>query len=201
MRHHAAATLLIAAAAAAVSAAATTDYAQRYAAVCAACHGEAGRSAQPATPHLGGQPSFYVITQLFLFREGRRNDHPASAAMSAVAKGMSDADLRGFSDFVATLPPPGPPATPRDDVRFERGRQLAAKHHCTGCHGADLAGGHQVPRVASQREDYLLIALQGFRSGQRLGYTNAMGEALAGLGPQDIADLAHHLAHARPGGR
>ncbi len=172
-------------------------HAERFAALCAVCHGPQGTSVQALTPHLGGQPSFYAITQLFLFREGRRNDHPLAPAMAAVAKGMSDTDLRGFSDFIATLPPPAAADRgPRDEVRFARGQALAVKHHCTGCHGADLAGGKQVPRVAGQREDYLLLALQGFQSGQRLGYTNAMGEALAGLPAADLADLAHHLAHA-----
>ena len=171
-------------------------YGERYAAQCAACHGAQGTSTQALTPHLGGQPSFYAITQLFLFREGRRNDHPMAPAMAAVAKGMSDADLRGYSDFIATLPAPAPADRgPRDEARFARGQALAGKLHCTGCHGSDLAGGKQVPRVAGQREDYLLIALQGFRSGKRLGYTNAMGEALAGLSPDDLADLAHHMAH------
>lgn len=174
-------------------------YAERYAASCAACHGAQGSSSLALTPHLGGQPSFYAITQLFLFREGRRNDHPMAAAMAAVAKGMSDTDLRGFSDFIATLPPPvDADRGPRDEARFARGQALAGKHHCTGCHGGDLAGGKQVPRVAGQREDYLLIALKGFRSGVRLGYTNAMGEALAGLSPAALDDLAHFMAQ---GGR
>ena len=46
------------------------------------------------TPSLAGQPSFYAVTQLFLYREGRRSN----ALMTAVAKGMSDSDLRAFSD-------------------------------------------------------------------------------------------------------
>jgi len=73
--------------------------AERFAA-CLACHGPGGVSQQPLTPSLAGQPSFYAITQLFLFREGRRS----SEAMTAVAKGMSDADLRAFSDLIGKLP-------------------------------------------------------------------------------------------------
>ena len=189
------------------------DYGERYAANCAACHGSEGRSELPLVPSLAGQHSFYVITQLFLFRDGRRNDHPASAAMSALAKGMSDADLRGYSEAVARLPaaalaaapgvsaaalvvsPEGQAApVPRDAARFGRGQQLAAAHRCSSCHGADLAGGGQVPRLGGQREDYLQIALKGFQNGSRLGYTPAMNEALSGLKSEDLADLAHYLA-------
>lgn len=193
------------------------DYGERYAATCAACHGSEGRSELPLVPSLAGQHSFYVITQLFLFRDGRRNDHPAGAAMSALAKGMSDGDLRGYSEAVARLPaaalavapgasvaalaasplhPGGHAPPPRDAARFERGRQLAAAHRCGSCHGADLAGGGQVPRLGGQREDYLQIALKGFQSGTRLGYTPAMNEALSGLKADDLEDLAHYLAQS-----
>lgn len=172
------------------------SYAERFAAGCASCHGAQGTSTQAPTPSLGGQPSFYVTTQLFLFREGRRNDHLLAPAMAALAKGMSNDDLRGYSDFIATLPPPAPPDKAAADAnKLQRGRALAEKHHCLACHGADLSGGRNVARVAHQREDYLLLTLMGFRSGVRIGYSNAMAEALSGLKPQDLEDLAHYLAH------
>ena len=166
--------------------------------LCTACHGEAGRSSQPLTPSLAGQPSFYAITQLFLFREGRR----ANDAMTAVAKGMTDDDLRAFADLIGTLPPPAPPATnAADPARMARGEALARQHRCGSCHGDDQAGGKQVPRLAHQREDYLNKALAEFRAGTRLGYTGAMGEALAGIAPAELADLAHYLAHFGTGPR
>jgi len=167
------------------------EHAERLGTVCAACHGPKSVSSTALTPSLAGQPSFYAITQLFLFRDGRRD----SAAMTAVAKDMSDDDLRGYAEAIAALPPPPPSPGPVDPVRFARGEALAGRHHCNSCHGADLAGGEQVPRLAGQREDYLRHAMAGFRAGTRLGYTNAMGEALAGLSEADLDDLAHHLAH------
>lgn len=163
---------------------------QRFA-LCAACHGEGGISTTPLTPSLAGQPSFYAITQLFLFREGRRNNE----VMTAVAKGMSDDDLRAFSDYIGQLPPPPPTDTPADPLRMTRGASLAQRHHCAGCHGGDYAGGKQVARLARQREDYLLQTLQQFHAAQRVGYTQAMNEALAGITPEGLADLAHFLAH------
>ena len=188
-----------AAAQSAAPAQAAAGYAQRWQAVCAACHGEQGQSTMPLVPSLGGQPSFYVATQLFLFRDGRRNDHPMAAAMTAVAKDMDNTALRGWSDFVATLPAPRRQDAEPDAAKMQRGRALAESKHCLGCHGRDLAGQRQVPRVAHQREDYLQLTLTGFRSGQRIGYTAAMSEAVTGLTPQDIDALAHFLAHAPTG--
>ncbi len=181
-----------AAAASAPAAPARASYAERFAGLCAACHGANGRSDMAGTPVLAGQPAFYSITQLFLFREGRR----ANEAMTAVAKTLKDDDLRGFSDFIGTLPPvpPPPPATPPDPARMAQGRALAQQHKCVFCHGADLAGGQQVPRLAGQREDYLQASLQGFKSGQRPGYTQAMSEAVSQVSPEELDTLAYYAA-------
>lgn len=169
-------------------------YAERFRAECAACHGNNGRSDVAGVPVLAGQSSLYVITQLFLFREGRRDN----AAMVALAKPMKDADLRGFSDHIGTLPPVPPPArpSPPDAARMARGQALAQQHKCLFCHGADLSGGQGVPRIAGQREDYLLATLQGFKSGARPGYTRAMAEALSQVPVQDLDTLAYFAAHA-----
>lgn len=170
-----------------------TDYAERFRNVCAACHGANGRSDMPDVPVLAGQPSLYTITQLFLFREGRRTNE----AMVALGKSMTDADLRGFSDHIGTLPPvPAPaPATPPDPARMSKGQALAQQHKCTFCHGADLAGGQQVPRIGGQKEAYLRQTLQGFKSGDRPGYTRAMTEALSQVAVADLELLAYYAAN------
>lgn len=191
-----AAALLPLSAAAQQPPAAGSTYAQRYAALCAACHGANGRSELPLTPALAGQHSFYAITQLFLFREGRRSNE----AMTAIGKTLKDADLRGFSDYIATLPavPAAPQATPADATRMARGQTLAQEHKCFACHGADLSGGQQVPRIAQQREDYLQMTLQEFKSGKRPGYTMAMGEAVGRIAVEDLDTLAYFIARFAP---
>jgi cytochrome c553 len=170
----------------------TAKYAQRFAAECAACHGANGRSDMPLTPVLAGQPSLYAITQLFLFREARRS----SEAMNAVAKNLTDDDLRGFSDFIGTLPPvpAPPPAAPPDPARMAKGRALAEQHKCLACHGPALSGGQQVPRIAGQREDYLKMTLRGFQGGTRAGYTQAMTAAVSHIPVDDLDTLAYFVA-------
>lgn len=161
--------------------------------ICAGCHGIGGVSFNVDTPSLAGQPSFYAITQLFLFRAGRRTNR----LMTEVASGMSDAELRAYSELVGQLPAAPPaPGLPADPARMKRGAMLAEQHRCTSCHGADLAGAKQVPRLAGQREEYLARALAEFRSGARGGYTQAMNGALAGLDAAELEDLAHYIAHA-----
>lgn len=182
-----------ASAAGAAAPAGTAAYAERFRTVCAACHGANGRSDMPGVPVLAGQYSLYAITQLFLFREGRRNNE----AMVALAKPMKDEDLRGFSDYIGTLPPvPAPaPAAPPDAARMSKGKALAQQHKCTFCHGDDLAGGQQVPRIGGQKEDYVRLTLKGFKSGDRPGYTRAMTEALSQVPVEDLDLLAYYVAN------
>lgn len=167
-------------------------YAQRFAALCAACHGASGRMETPLTPVLAGQPSLYVITQLYLFREGRRGNE----VMTAVARTLTDDDLRGYSEVIGTLPavPPPPPATPPDPARMARGQALAEQYKCVFCHGAGLAGGQQVPHIGGQHEEYLQASLRGFHDGSRPGYTQAMTEAVKPIPPEDLETLAYYVA-------
>ena len=173
--------------------AAVVDYAEQFKTVCAACHGATGRSDMPGVPVLAGNSSLYVITQLFLFREGRRKNE----AMIAMAKPMKDADLKGFSDYIGTLTavPAPAPATPPEAARMTKAKALAEQHKCTYCHGADLAGGQQVPRIGGQKEDYLRQTLHDFKAGNRPGYTRAMTEALSQVPVEDLDILAFYAAN------
>ena len=179
--------------AAASAASVNALYAERFRTVCAACHGADGRSDMVGTPVLAGQYSLYTITQLFLFREGRRTNQ----AMVALAKPMTDADLRGFSDYIGTLAPvpPPPPAAPPDAARMSKGQALAHEHKCVFCHGTALDGGQGVPRIGGQKEDYVRATLHGFKSGERPGYTRAMTEALSQVSVQDLDLLAYYVAN------
>jgi cytochrome c553 len=160
-------------------------------AACLACHGAQGQSRTPETPSLGGQPAFFVVAQLFLFREGRRPSGPMT-----VAKPFTDDDLRAFAARVEALPPPAPPEEPLDRSSFARGQALARTHHCVVCHRPDLSGQQQVPRLANQREDYLLKTMREFKRGTRIGYGGTMTQELVPLTDADLVDLAHFLAHA-----
>ena len=172
---------------------AAVDYAGQFKAVCAACHGSNGRSDMVGVPVLAGNSSLYVITQLFLFREGRRKN----AAMVAMAQPMKDADLKGYSDYIGTLAavPAPSPATPPDAARMSKAKGLAEQHKCTYCHGSDLAGGQQVPRIGGQKEEYLRQTLHDFKAGERPGYTRAMTEALSQVPVEDLDLLAFYAAN------
>jgi cytochrome c553 len=157
---------------------------------CLACHGETGASQTPEIPSLGGQPASYLLIQLYQFREKQRIAEP----MNEMTKDFTDDDLRTYSDELAKLPPPAiTPST--KPALFEQGRAAAQKYRCGFCHNPDLSGHDQIGRIGDQREDYLLKALRGYKSGERNGYDPAMAEVAQELSDDDIAAIAHYVAH------
>jgi cytochrome c553 len=160
---------------------------------CFACHGENGTSQLPETPSLGAQPAFYATVQLVLFRDRLRVSEP----MNEMTKGLSDTDLQKGADIISKLPPPQPVADTPDAGRTERGRALAEQHRCNFCHQSDYAGRENVPRLAGQREDYLLKALRGYKDNSRYAYDAQMSDVVYPLKDADFADLAYFLSRLK----
>ncbi|HUA55579.1 MAG TPA: c-type cytochrome [Candidatus Sulfotelmatobacter sp.] len=157
---------------------------------CLACHGENGQSETVNTPSLGAQTAAYALIQIYMFREKLRTFD----VMNEMAKPLTDDDLRAISDRIATLPAPKPAAGPVDAARLERGRALLEKDRCVFCHRPDLAGAENVPRIAAQREDYLVKTLREYKSSARHGYDGTMAEVLEPITDQEIRDLAYTIA-------
>ena len=160
---------------------------------CLACHGEKGQSAIPEVPSLGAQPAFYLTIQLFMFREKLRLVEP----MNQMMQGLRDNDLRNMADFIAKLPPPEPAGDPADPARMERARALIEQHRCNFCHNRDYSGEQNVPRLAGQREDYLVKALREYKNNTRRGYDASMADVLYLISDEQILDLAYFLARLR----
>jgi cytochrome c553 len=157
---------------------------------CLACHGEKGQSAIPEVPSLGAQTSPYLLIQLYLFREKMRRHE----IMNEAVKGFTDDDLRGFADTIATLPPPQPTAEAADPARLARGQALSRQHRCNICHSPDLGGRDNVPRIAGQREDFLVKTMREYKANIRPGYDASMGDVLQPVSDADILDLAYFAA-------
>ncbi len=158
---------------------------------CLACHGPQGRSEIPLVPSLGGQPEFYLGVQLLMFREKIRDVPP----MTEMLHGAGDADLQSMASSLAKLPPPTPSSESADRTRVDRARTLIEQHRCNFCHKADVSGGENVPRLAGQREDYIVKALRDYKSDARRGYDASMADVLYPLNDAQILDLAYFLSH------
>ena len=105
--------------------------------------------------------------------------------MTDAAKDLTDDDLRQFSDFMAKLPAPKPPQDSPDAARMERGPR-SPSYHCGFCHNPDFSGRDNVPRLAAQREDYLVKALREYKSNTRPGYDASMAEVTQPISDAEI---------------
>lgn len=67
---------------------------------------------------------------------------------------------------------------------------------CTGCHGIpgyrNAYPNYSVPKIAGQNYEYLMAALEAYRTGDRKHPT--MQAQAEGYSPQDLADIATYLA-------
>lgn len=156
---------------------------------CATCHGKSGNSEIALTPSLAGQPEFFLVNQLILFREGVRPIEP----MRSLVKDLTDDEITTIAQHFAKLAP----ARTNEQVDqglAGRGAELAAKLRCGSCHTPTLAGEEQMPRLAGQRIDYMIAQLKAYRDSTRSGADPLMGNAVAGVPDADLAALAHYAA-------
>lgn len=169
-----------------------------YTAACAACHGADGNSAAPAYPKLAQQHPEYLVKQLQEYKSGKR----ANAIMSGMAAGLSDADMKNVSAWLASKSAKPNFAKEKDLValgeRIYRGgiadRQIAA---CSGCHTPTGAGiPSQYPRLSGQHADYAVSQLVAFRDGVRKNNAQMTGVA-AKLNDREIKAVSDYLAGLR----
>lgn len=189
-RRAAALGVILAVASAPLCAAGNAARGEAKAAPCADCHGTPQRPPLPGTPYLAGQSAQFVELQLIMMREGQR-DVPQ---MTPVVRGLTDSEISDLAAHFARQRPPRNPAA-RDPARYQRGAALANAMICGNCHGEDYRGQKHLPRLASQREDYLVASLKDYRENRRTGIDTSMNELMYRVTDSDIEALAHFLTH------
>jgi cytochrome c553 len=156
---------------------------------CGACHGEDGNSRMPNIPSLAGQPEFFLVHQLIVFREGVRK----VPGMNELLKGLKDDDLIALAKHFTALAPK-PSEEKADPGLVKRGEALVEPMRCASCHLPSLEGQEQMPRLAKQRIDYLIHSLKQFRDNARSGADALMSAVVVGVSDDDLAALAHYVA-------
>lgn len=160
--------------------------------MCAACHGPQGNSQLPQIPSLAGQPKVFLENQLVFIREGMRE----IPQMKGLLDGMKDPDLTALASHFAAQTPARPQAmSPLNAATYQRGKETARSMLCGTCHLPDFSGRQQIPRLAGQQEAFLLDSMKQFRDNPGPGRDTIMAASLYGLKDEQLADLAHFLAH------
>jgi cytochrome c553 len=170
------------------------------AAVCAACHGMTGTSANPQWPNLAGQHESYIAAQLEQFRQGSRTD----PLMTPMAVGLSEADRQDLGAHFSRQTPAGLEADPsnwKNGEKLYRGgdaaRELPA---CIACHGPEGKGNAPAgyPALRAQHAVYAYKQLTDFAAGKRTSTGNdIMRFVAAKLTDEEMRALASYMQGLR----
>jgi cytochrome c553 len=171
---------------------------QAKAAVCGACHGMDGNSADAQYPKLAGQSEQYIVRQLTDFKSGKRQN----PIMMGMAAPLSEQDMHDLGAYFATKKPlPGV----ADQALVEQGQTLYRQGDasrgipaCMACHSIDGSGnpGAMYPHLAGQHAQYVEATLKAWHDGTSWGddaHARIMPSIAAKLDAKDIAALASYI--------
>ena len=127
-----------------------------------------------------------------MIREGMR-DIPA---MKGQLDGVNDATIIALAKFYANSPAVSQ-AGVRNPALFEKGQVISKEALCGTCHLPNYVGRDQMPRIAAQREDYLLYSMRQFRSNQAIGRDTIMAASLYGMSDDELKAIAHYLSQLK----
>ena len=171
---------------------------------CAACHGDKGLSQSTgvgpdavAYPSLAGQSPYAIYKQLHDYRTGAR----ANPLMSPVAAKLSEADLAAVAAFYSDASREYAAVGNRDllgDPPIEKLAREGDSHRalpaCLACHVNGSGGPIETPVITGQIQDYMLVQLNAFASGERKNDVyGRMRDVSRKLTPAERAALARYF--------
>jgi len=166
-------------------------------AVCAACHGADGNSANAAWPSLAGQHATYIYKQLKDFKEGRRSN----ASMTGMVALLNDDDMKNVAAYYESQQPK---AVAFDDEMIPAGENIyrggiteTSVAACMGCHAPSGKGNGPAgwPSLAGQHPGYIVIQLQAFKEGVRANDVGKMMRNVAArMSDMEMKSVAAYIA-------
>lgn len=187
--------------------------------VCNGCHGPRGNSTGASVPTLAGQAEAYFMAAMGAYRAGKRG----STVMGGIAKGYSEAELKGMASYYARQRPQ-PLGETLDPQLVKAGGKVFYKR-CNTCHldgklwssiHANRAyetrcsgqchldygpeNGNPLPSIGGQGAAYLETELHDFMSGART-MSPRKAKALKGMSRDEIKAVAAFYASQSPGFR
>ena len=156
---------------------------QNLASGCSGCHGKNGNSQNPKIPSLAGQDAIYLVSAINAYKESGSRNH---ADMKNVAQELNKKAINNLAQYYSEQNPKA------ERPLALQGPEVLSKK-CDRCHGKN--GGEpnpEKPRIAGQRQSYLITALNAYKKGDR---TNSMMQAMsAELWAVEIKAIAEYYA-------
>jgi len=156
---------------------------------CAHCHGTDGNSSAQAYPNLAGQTKEYIYAQIKAFKEGRRTN-PQMSPMVGI---LNDEDMQHLGDFYNSQSLMRRPVNVDANI-VAQGKKLAEDLQCASCHQPGYKGMKEFPRLARQKQAYIVKQLREFRDGVRTNDNGIMAATAKALTDDQIEALAQYFA-------
>jgi cytochrome c553 len=182
------------------------------AAICTACHGPNGNSANPLWPNLASQNAAYIVGQLKQFKANTRIN--SQGVMLAMAQALSDQETQDVAAYFSVQTLTGLEADPSywqaGQKLYRGGDPSRAIPACMACHGPSGHGNPAAgyPALRSQHSQYVVKELTEYATGKRYSTTDK-GETAGGpnaaimatiaqrLSPEDMRNLASYVQGLR----
>lgn len=170
------------------------------AAVCGACHGVDGNSANPEWPNLAGQHAGYIAAQLALFKEGVRDN----SLMMPNAMLLNEQDMADLGAYYAAQQAKGLLADPSNyragEKLYRGGDRQRGLPACIACHGPQGRGNApaQYPAIGGQHAAYSYAQLKAYAAGARKPAASDMMQIVAAkLSDEEMRAVASYLQGLR----
>ncbi len=170
------------------------------AAVCQACHGANGNSANPEWPSLADLGADYIVEQLQNFKDGKRSN----PVMQPMAATLSTQDMQDIGAYFDTLANTGLEADPSywqaGEKLYRGGDQARGIPACMACHGPTGAGNEpaKFPALRGEHSVYIAKQLTAYAAGTRPPGPGGIMPAIAKrLSPDDIRNLSSYVQGMR----
>lgn len=167
-------------------------------ALCVACHGPDGNSANPEWPKLAGQQAEYIVKQLKDFKSGARQN----PLMTGIAAGLSETDMENLAAYFSSQKVKAVGITDaelakRGERLYRGGSRKMQVSACMACHGPAGQGvPPRFPSVSGQHATYSEIQLQAFKEGKR---RNEIMRAIAArMSKDEIKAVAVYMSGLEP---
>jgi cytochrome c553 len=166
--------------------------------ICSSCHGEDGTGAgYDNVPIIAGTPASHLEEAMFAYKDGARRC-VEEQLMCEVIDELTDAEITEFADYYGAMQR-APSGEDFDLTLALNGGQIH-EQLCAQCHvypeDEDVGSALGIP-LHAQRSDYLRLAFDAYRNGDRSTLIPAMADNLKLLDDDDIEALIHYYVSYR----
>jgi cytochrome c553 len=113
--------------------------------------------------------------------------------MKGVLDNVPDTELTELATYYSSLKIAKPTAQ-KQAALHDKGETLSKEMRCGICHLPTYVGRDQMPRLAGQREDYLLHTMRAMKANQAVGRDPIMIASLYGISDEDLKAISHYLS-------